>query len=99
MTRNRFEFIDDILCGVEATPERVKIARSLLEDDFKKSEKTVQVDNAQYMLLVTSLDALSALIAQAGMDFLQDDPDDGHEKLTLGIALLEKMERAAKKWK
>lgn len=99
MTRNRFEFIDDILCGVEATPEKVTIARSLLEDDFKKSEKMVRVDKAQHVLLVNSIDALSALIAQAGMDFINEEPDDGHEKLTLAIVLLDKMERVTKTWK
>lgn len=99
MTRNRFEFIDDILCGVEATPERVKIARSLLEDDFKKSENTVQVDKTQHVLLATSLDALSALIAHAGMDFLSDNTEDGHEKLSLAIALIDRMSRVIKKWK
>ena len=99
MTRNRFDFIDDVLVGVEATPERVKIARSLLEDDFKKSEKMVQVDKEQHVLLVTSLESLSSLLAFARMDFLCDKSEEGHEKLILAIALIEKMLRVTKKWK
>lgn len=99
MTRNRFEFIDDVLVGVDATPERVKIARSLLEDEFKKTENSISVPKEQYMLLILSIESLPALISQAGLDFLSEDSDDGHEKLSLAIALLEKMGRVVKKWK
>lgn len=99
MTRNRFEFIDDVLVGVDATPERVTIARSLLEDDFKKSENSVRVPKEQYALLVLSIESLPALISQAGLDFLSENPDDGHEKMSLAIALLERMGRVAKQWK
>ena len=99
MTRERFEFVDDVLVGVDATPERVKAARSIVEDEFRKSANTVRVDKEQHELIVKSIDSLTDLIATAGMDFLLDAPIDGHTELGLAIELLRRMSRVIKKWK
>lgn len=97
MTRNRFEFIDDILCGVEATPERVTIARSLLEEEFKKSENTIRISRRYYNLMVDTLETVSRLMAWAGLAFAKDDKEDGHTQLKLAIELNDKMTEVLKK--
>ena len=99
MTRNRFEFIDDILCGVDATPERVEVARALLKEDFEKSENAISAPKCQHALTIESLDALGTSLALAGLDFIIGDSDAGHEKLANAISLIDSMNKQIKKWR
>ena len=97
MTRNRFEYIDDVLVGVDTTPERVEVARLLLEEEYKNEIDHVSIDKHKIELLVDSLDIIYNMVWFAGVKFAGGD--EGHDELKRALLLLFPLLRECKKWK
>lgn len=92
ISKGELELLDDVLCGVDANPRRVKMARDIARkvgDEIKTRRSFVQA-------IANDMETIRKEVAIAGMYFLCDAEIDGHKELHEIIARLAAIERDAK---
>lgn len=91
MSKGEFELLDDVLCGVDTNPRRVKMAREIAHEAMKEIKayrdfvKSIEQDMKE----------VQKMVSFAGLCFLFDAEPRGHEEIHKVIEKLEVIESDA----
>lgn len=91
MSKGEFELLDDVLCGVDTNPRRVKMARDIAHDAMKE----IKAYRDFVQSIERDMKEVRQVVAFAGMCFLFGDELRGHNEIHEIIERLTEIESEA----